>query len=164
MAAPESLFDLSTTSLEGAPAPLSEYAGRVCLVVNVASRCGLTPQYTALEALHEELAPKGFTVLGFPSNDFGAQEPGSPEQIRTFCATRYGVTFPLFSKRKVKGRGKDEVYRFLTRDLPDPSWNFTKYLVGRDGRVISRFDPKMPPTDAQLRNAIEAALAEPAVR
>jgi glutathione peroxidase len=164
MPAPPSFFDLATQSLEGEPSPLSDFSGKVCLVVNVASRCGLTPQYAALEALHDELAPRGFTVLGFPSNDFGAQEPGSPEQIRTFCSSRYGVTFPLFAKRKVKGKGKDDVYRFLTHDFPDPTWNFTKYLVGRDGRVIARFDPRLDPKDEKLRRAIEAALAEPADR
>jgi glutathione peroxidase len=157
---PPSFFDFTTETLEGSPAQLAEYAGRVCLVVNVASRCGLTPQYTALEALHSEFAPRGFTVLGFPSNDFGGQEPGTPEEIRTFCSTRYAVSFPLFAKRKVKGRGKDEIYRFLTRDHPDPSWNFTKYLVGRDGQVITRFDPRLDPKDLKFRRAIESALEE----
>jgi glutathione peroxidase len=153
-----SLYDLKTRTLEGNEASLSEHAGKVALVVNVASKCGMTPQYSGLEALHRELAARGFTVLGFPSNDFGWQEPGDAEQIRSFCSTNYDVTFPLYEKRHVKGRKKDAVYEFLTREHDDPSWNFTKYLVGRDGRVIARFDRKVKPEDEGLRKAIEEAL------
>jgi len=153
-----SLYDLSTRTLEGETVSLGRHRGSVALVVNVASKCGQTPQYAALQRLHEELAPRGFTVLGFPSNDFLGQEPGTAEEIRTFCTTTYGVTFPLFEKRPVKGDAKDEVFRLLCRDLPEPSWNFTKYLVARDGRVLARFDPKTPPDDPALRAAIEEAL------
>jgi glutathione peroxidase len=156
-----SLYELATRSLAGEPAPLATYRGAVSLAVNVASRCGLTPQYEGLQRLHEELSPRGFTVLGFPSNDFLGQEPGTPAEIRDFCTTAYGVTFPLFAKRAVKGEAKDEVYRLLCRDLPEPSWNFTKYLVGRDGRVLARFDPKTSPDDPALRAAIDRALAAP---
>lgn len=152
------LYELSTQTLEGAPAALATYQGKVALVVNVASACGLTPQYTALEALHEELAPRGFTVLGFPSNDFGAQEPGTPTEIRAFCSENYGVSFPLFEKVVVKGEEKDEVYRFLTAHHAEPTWNFTKYLVGRDGTVLARFEPRTAPDDPELRRQIEAAL------
>lgn len=154
----ESLYDLTTRTLEGEERPLSEHAGKVALVVNVASKCGFTPQYAGLEALYRELAPRGFTVLGFPSNDFGFQEPGSAEKIRAFCSTKYDVTFPLYEKRHVKGKKKDDVYEFLTREQDEPSWNFTKYLVGRDGRVIARFDKKVKPEDPELRGAIEDAL------
>lgn len=158
MSPEESLYALTTRTLEGEEAALSEHAGKVALVVNVASRCGMTPQYSGLEALHEELAPRGFTVLGFPSNDFGRQEPGSAEEIRTFCSTTYGVTFPIYEKRHVKGKKKDAVYEFLTREHGDPSWNFTKYLVGKDGRVIARFGSRTKPEDSKLRKAIEEAL------
>lgn len=153
-----SLYELSTKSLEGKDVELSQYRGRVSLVVNVASKCGLTPQYEALEALYEELEPRGFTVLAFPSNDFLGQEPGSPEEIRAFCSESYGVTFPLFEKRAVKGEELDPVYSLLTRELEQPSWNFTKYLVDRDGHVVARFAPKTKPDDPELRAAIESAL------
>ena len=160
MDSPASFYDLSTRTLEGEETSLSEHAGKVALVVNVASKCGMTPQYAGLEALHRELAPRGFTVLGFPSNDFGWQEPGDSEEIRSFCSTKYDVTFPLYEKRHVKGKKKDAVYGFLTREHDDPSWNFTKYLVGRDGRVIARFDRKVKPDDPELRQAIEGALGD----
>ena len=155
-----SLWEFSTRTLEGKPADLSQYRGKVALVVNVASACGLTPQYEGLEKLQETLAPRGFTVLGFPSNDFGGQEPGTAGEIRTFCSNTYGVTFPLFEKRPVKGDAKDEIYRFLTRQLEEPTWNFTKYLVGKDGRVVARFAPKTLPEDPELAAAIEKALGE----
>ena len=156
------LWDLESRTLEGEAVSLGDWQGKVALVVNVASKCGLTPQYEGLVKLHEELAAEGFVVLGFPSNDFLGQEPGTPEQIRTFCSTNYGVAFPLFEKVVVKGEGKSEVYRFLTTGgLEEPTWNFTKYLVGRDGRVIARFAPKTTPDDAGLREAVLDALAGP---
>lgn len=151
-------YALSIRTLEGEATTLAQYQGQVVLAVNVASACGLTPQYTGLEALQKEFAPRGFTVLGFPSNDFGGQEPGTPEEIRAFCSENYGVSFPLFEKVPVKGEGKCEVYRFLTANHPEPTWNFTKYLVGRDGTVLARFDPRTSPDDAELRREIEAAL------
>jgi len=152
-------YDLPARGLLDAQVSLAAYRGKVALVVNVASRCGLTPQYAGLEKLYQELAPKGFVILGFPSNDFLGQEPGTPEEIRAFCDAKYGVTFPLFEKVRVKGDEKSPVYRFLTRELEEPNWNFTKYLVDRQGRVIQRFGPRTPPDDPQLREAIARALA-----
>ena len=153
-----SFYDLQTRTLEGDPVGFEEQRGQVALVVNVASRCGLTKQYAALQALHDEFSPRGFTVLGFPSNDFLNQEPGDAEEIREFCTLNFGVTFPLYEKRVVSGDDKDQVFQFLTRDLEEPTWNFTKYLVDREGRVLARFAPKTTPTDPELRAAIEAAL------
>jgi glutathione peroxidase len=157
---PASFYDLSTRTLAGEAAPLARYRGQVALVVNTASKCGLTPQYAGLQALYTELAPRGFVVLGFPSNDFMGQEPGTPQEIQAFCDANYHVTFPLFEKVKVKGDDRAEIYRWLTHDLAEPTWNFTKFLVGRDGRVIARFGPKTPPDDPALRERIEAALGE----
>jgi len=154
-----SLWDLPTRTLEGVDAELKQWQGQVALVVNVASKCGLTPQYTGLEALYQELQEQGLVVLGFPSNDFMGQEPGTPEEIREFCNVNYDITFPLFEKVKVKGGQKCEIYRFLTAGgLEEPTWNFTKYLVGRDGKVIARFGPKTAPDDDELRRAIADAL------
>ena len=155
------LWDLETTTLEGEPAPLARYEGRVALVVNVASKCGLTPQYAGLEKLYRQKKDEGFVILGFPSNDFMGQEPGTPDEIRTFCTDNYDVTFPLFAKRQVKGDDKDAVYAWLTGSgLEEPTWNFTKYLVGRDGKVIARFGPRTAPDDPELRAAIDRALAQ----
>jgi glutathione peroxidase len=157
----DSLHDLKTTSLQGSPADLGDYRGTVVLAVNVASECGLTPQYKALQALHTELAPRGFSVLGFPSNDFGGQEPGSADQIQSFCERNYGVTFPLFAKLQTKsGPGQSPIYAFLTRDGQVPTWNFGKYLVGKDGQVIRFFPSDVTPDAAPLREAIEKALSE----
>lgn len=153
-----SLYDLSTRTLDGEPVDLATYRGRVALVVNTASKCGLTPQYEGLEALHRELAPRGFVILGFPSNDFTGQEPGSAEEIRSFCSTRFDVTFPLFEKSVVKGEGKSEIYARLCAELDEPDWNFTKYLVDREGRVVARFGPRVKPDDPELRARIEALL------
>jgi glutathione peroxidase len=153
------LYDLKTRTLEGEPVDLAAYRGKVTLVVNLASKCGLTPQYEGLEALYRELAPRGFVILGFPSNDFMGQEPGTPQEIRQFCSTRYDVTFPLFEKVKVKGDDKCEIYRLLTERLKEPDWNFTKYLVAADGHVVSRFGPRVKPADDDLRAKVEELLA-----
>jgi glutathione peroxidase len=153
-----SLYDLETRTLEGEAVSLADYKGQVALVVNVASRCGFTDQYAALQALYEELSPRGFTVLGFPSNDFMNQEPGSAAEIRAFCTASFGVSFPLFEKRVVSGDDKDAVFQLLSRDLEEPTWNFTKYLVDREGRVLARFAPKTSPDDPELRAAIEQLL------
>jgi glutathione peroxidase len=154
-----SFYSLSTTTLQGQPADLSQYAGKVALVVNVASKCGFTPQYAGLQKLHEELKGRGFVVLGFPSNDFGGQEPGSPEEIEGFCRKNYGVSFPMFSKLVTKaGPEQSPVYAFLGKSGALPSWNFGKYLVGRDGRVIEYFPSKVAPESPELRAAIEKAL------
>jgi glutathione peroxidase len=156
----DSLYSLKTTTLGGKPADLAQYKGKVALAVNVASKCGLTPQYAGLEKLHEELQGRGFTVLGFPSNDFGGQEPGTPEEITTFCQKNYGVTFPMFSKLVTKaGADQSPIYTLLGKGRELPSWNFAKYVIGKDGRVVAFFNSKVPPDDKALREAIEAELA-----
>jgi len=158
--ASDSLYSLKTTALDGKPADLVQYKGKVALAVNVASQCGLTPQYAGLEKLHEELKGRGFTVLGFPSNDFGGQEPGTPEEISAFCKKNYGVTFPMFSKLVTKaGPDQSPIYGLLGKGRELPSWNFAKYVVGKDGRVVAFFNSKVPPDDKALREAIEAELA-----
>lgn len=155
-----SFHDLRASALDGSPAPLSAYRGKVCLVVNVASECGFTKQYAGLQTLHDELSPRGFAVLGFPSNEFGAQEPGSAADIRSFCTKNYGVTFPLFAKCETKpGPGQSPVYALLGGAAGTlPAWNFAKYLVGRDGTVIGHFGSRTAPDAADLRAAIEKAL------
>ena len=156
---PGSFYDLKTTTLAGEPAELKAYAGRVALVVNVASKCGYTPQYKGLQALHTELAPKGFVVLGFPSNDFGGQEPGTAEEIKTFCELNYGVTFPLFSKVVTRaGPEQSPIYAWLGRTGDLPKWNFSKYLIGKDGKVVAFYPSSVKPDAPELREAIEAAL------
>ena len=155
-----SLWTLPTHTLEGEATTLEPWRGQVALVVNVASKCGLTPQYEGLEKLYRELKDQGFVVLGFPSNDFMGQEPGTPEEIRSFCDTKYDISFPLFEKMSVKGDGKSELYGFLTAGgLEEPSWNFTKYLVDREGKVVARFAPRTTPDDPQLHEAITQLLA-----
>jgi glutathione peroxidase len=155
----DSLYSLSTKTLQGQPADLGQYKGKVTLVVNVASECGFTPQYAGLEKLHRELSARGFSVLGFPSNEFGAQEPGSPQEIATFCEKNYGVSFPLFEKVITKaGPGQSPVYEFLGRSGKLPTWNFAKYLVGKDGRVIQSYPSKVAPESPELRDAILTAL------
>jgi glutathione peroxidase len=160
--APMSLYDLSVHRLDGRPQSLSAYRGEVALVVNTASECGYTPQYEGLEQIYESYKDKGFVVLGFPSNDFGQQEPGTPEQIATFCSTRFHVTFPLFEKVRTKGEGQSPVFRLLGETAGEPKWNFHKYLVGRDGRLIRAFPSKVEPSSPELKAAIETALASPA--
>jgi len=156
----DSLYSLKTTTLQGQPADLSQYSGKVALVVNVASHCGFTPQYAGLEKLYEELKDRGFVVLGFPSNDFGEQEPGSPDEIVSFCKKNYGVTFPLFSKLVTKaGPEQSPVYSLLGRSGSLPSWNFGKYLLDKEGRVVQYFSSNVTPESPELRQAIEKALA-----
>jgi glutathione peroxidase len=156
----ESFYALKTKSLDGRASDLKDYAGKVTLVVNVASECGFTPQYKGLEKLHGELKDRGFAVLGFPSNDFGGQEPGTAEEIQSFCSTKYQVTFPMFEKGVTKaGGGQSAVFANLqaqSKELPD--WNFCKYLVGKDGQVVKFFRSKVKPDDPGLRKEIEAAL------
>jgi glutathione peroxidase len=170
--------------LNGAADSLAEHAGKVLLVVNVASQCGLTPQYAGLEKLYTELKDDGFEVLGFPANDFGAQEPGSNEEIAEFCSLNYGVSFPLFTKADVTGPGKQPLYAALTEaaptkrgdvsgfkenlkgygltanDDPEVLWNFEKFLIGRDGKVAARFAPSTAPDDSELVDAIQAELGK----
>jgi glutathione peroxidase len=156
------MFNLTMKRIDGTEQPLSDYQGSVLLVVNVASRCGLTPQYEALERLYETYRERGFEILGFPANDFMGQEPGTDEEIAEFCSQQYDVQFPLFSKISVKGEGQDPLYQYLT-SLPEPlggdiQWNFQKFLVDREGNVVRRFSPRMTPDDPELVGAIEALL------
>lgn len=158
-----SLLDIPIKDIDGKDTSLNAYKGKVLLVVNVASQCGLTPQYQGLQALYEQYKDKGLVVLGFPCNDFGAQESGSNDEIKTFCATNYKVSFPMFDKIHVKGAEQHPLYAALTGKgsaFPgDVSWNFGKFLIGRDGKVLHRFEPDAEPTDAAMVKAIEDALA-----
>ncbi len=155
-----SFYDLKTSTLDGKPADLAQYRGKVAVVVNVASKCGYTPQYAGLEKLHRELADKGVAVLGFPSNDFGGQEPGTAAEIQEFCRLKYDVTFPLFEKVVTKaGPGQSPVYAFLGTSGSLPGWNFGKYIIGRDGKVVAFFPSKVTPDAPELRAAIDKALA-----
>ena len=158
-----SLLDRELRPLAGkTPESLCKYQGHVLLIVNTASKCGLTPQYEALEALHARLAPRGFEVLGFPSNDFLGQEPGSEEDIQEFCKLTYGVTFPMYEKVKVTGDDATPLYLQLRESTGDtPGWNFHKYLIGRDGQVAASFGSRTRPDDPALLAKIEALLAEP---
>ena len=155
---PMSLHDLSLRTLDGQEQALSVYKGKVVLAVNVASECGYTPQYAGLQKLYTEYKDRGLVILGFPCNQFGAQEPGEAAQIQTFCQKNYGVTFPLFQKLDVKGAEKAPIYQFLTAKFGEPAWNFHKYLVGKDGQVLQAFPSKVAPESPELRSAIEAAL------
>lgn len=157
----KSLYDLKTKTLDGKPADLGMYRGKVSLVVNVASKCGYTPQYEGLEKLHRDLGPKGFNVLGFPSNDFGGQEPGTAEEIQTFCKLTYDVTFPMFEKVVTHlSPNQSPVYGFLWTSGHLPAWNFAKYLVGKQGEIIAFYPSKVTPEDPALRAAITKALAQ----
>ena len=154
-----SFYDFKTQTLLGKPADLGAYRGKVTLVVNVASYCGYTPQYKGLEQLHRELKDKGFAVLGFPSNDFGEQEPGTGEEIATFCKLTYDVTFPMFAKVVTRpGPGQSPVYKYLGATGHLPAWNFGKYLVGKDGKVRAFFPSDVTPDEPALRFAIADAL------
>lgn len=159
-----SVHDIKAETIDGEVVSLGDYAGTALLIVNVASKCGLTPQYTGLEALHEDFAPRGFSVLGFPCNQFKGQEPGTSEEIAEFCSATYGVTFPLFAKIEVKGEGQHPLYAELTRFAlddehgPDVLWNFEKFLLSASGEVVGRFRPGITPEDPELRTAIEAVL------
>jgi glutathione peroxidase len=153
------VYDIALRRIDGSDTTLREYAGDVLLAVNVASECGLTPQYAGLENLYEERAGRGFRVLGFPCNQFGAQEPGSSEQIAQFCSTNFKVTFPLFEKIEVNGPGRHPLYSELIAAEPgDITWNFEKFLIGRDGAVLARFAPSVTPEDPALQAALDAAL------
>lgn len=158
------VLDFEMNRLDGRTEPLAAYRGQVLLLVNVASKCGLTPQYEGLEALYERYRERGFAVLGFPANDFAGQEPGTDSEIATFCRATYGVEFPMFSKITVKGAGQHPLYRKLT-GLPEPiggevEWNFQKYLVDRSGQVVARFVPRTAPDDPALVAQLEALLDE----
>lgn len=157
------LQQIPLKDINGKATSLKDYSGKVLLVVNVASKCGLTPQYKALEAVHQKYKDKGFSVLGFPCNDFGAQEPGTNDEIKEFCSSKYSVTFPMFDKLHVKGTEQHALYGALSgKDSPFPGdvkWNFGKFLIGRDGTILKRFEPKVAPDAPEVTEAIETALA-----
>jgi glutathione peroxidase len=156
--AASSIYEFTPKSIDGAPAPLSNYKGKVVLVVNVASQCGYTPQYSGLESLYEKYKDRGLVVAGFPANNFGAQEPGSDQEIKQFCTRKYNVTFPMYSKISVKGSDQDPLYAYLTGAKGEVKWNFTKFLVGKDGKVIAKFDSAVAPESPELTSAVEKAL------
>jgi glutathione peroxidase len=161
-----SVYDFTLSSIDGAAAPLSSFKGKVVLLVNVASKCGYTPQYAGLEKLYEAYKDKGFVIVGVPANNFGGQEPGSNEEIKTFCSRNYNVTFPMMSKVSVKGADTAPLYQYLTDKSANPKtggdikWNFTKFLVDKKGNVISRFESAVTPESTDLVKAVEAALAQ----
>jgi glutathione peroxidase len=158
------IMDFTLNSIDGHPSALSQYEGKVVMIVNVASYCGYTPQYAGLETLYEKYKDQGFVVLGFPANNFGEQEPDSNAEIKTFCTRKYNVSFPMFAKISVKGEDKHPLYRFLTDKAANPAtggevqWNFTKFLVGKDGKVVARFEPGVTPESAEVASAVEKAL------
>ena len=163
--AEKSIYDFTLRSIDGQPTPLSEFHGKVVLLVNVASRCGFTPQYTALESLYEKYKSKGLVIVGIPANNFAQQEPGSDEEIKKFCSSKYMVTFPMMSKVSVAGDDKTPLYQFLTSPSADPKlageikWNFTKFLFDRNGKPVARFEPAVKPDSPEVQAAIESALA-----
>jgi glutathione peroxidase len=179
----KNIYDFAVPKIDGKPVSLGDYKGKVLLIVNVASKCGLTPQYDALEKMYEQYHEQGFEVLGFPANEFGAQEPGTNEEIQEFCRGNFGVKFPMFQKIVVKGPGQHPLYDFLTSEKPEAKkadgsnfeeklsqhgykrenkkdilWNFEKFLVNRKGEVVTRFAPDIKPDDPAVKNAIESAL------
>ncbi|MET1076073.1 MAG: glutathione peroxidase [Umezawaea sp.] len=159
-----SIYDIPVNTISGEPTTLEPLRGKALLVVNVASKCGLTPQYTGLEQLQKQYGEQGFSVVGFPCNQFAGQEPGTAEEIETFCSTTYGVTFPLFEKVEVNGEGRHPVYAELTRTADadgaagDVQWNFEKFLISPEGEVVARFRPRTTPDDEAVVKAIEAVL------
>ena len=162
----ECALDFRVNNIDGKEVDLEDYEGNVVLIVNTASRCGLTPQYAGLESLYKKYKEKGFVVLGFPCNQFGGQEPGSDADIKSFCSDKYEVSFPMFSKIEVNGDGATPIYKYLTSKDAKPagkgriSWNFEKFLIDREGNLINRFSPRTKPSDAELVKAIEGELAE----
>ena len=157
------IYSFTLNSIDGKPAPLADYKGKVVLVVNVASQCGYTPQYTALEAIYEKYKDQGFVILGFPANNFGAQEPGTNEEIKTFCTRKYSVKFPMYSKISVKGDDQAPLYAYLTKETGpgmtgDIKWNFTKFLVDKNGKVVQRFESAVTPDSKEVTSAIEKQL------
>jgi glutathione peroxidase len=159
------IYSFTLNSIDGQPAPLADYKGKVVLLVNVASRCGFTPQYSALESTYEKYKGQGFVILGFPANNFGAQEPGTNEEIKTFCSRKYNVTFPMYAKISVKGEDQAPLYSYLTKDtgsglVGDIKWNFTKFLVDRNGNVVQRFESAVTPDSPEMVAAIEKQLKQ----
>ena len=167
-AAPDTVYAFKAKSIVGKPVPLAQYQGKVLLIVNTASHCGFTPQYEGLQALYKEYKAQGLEILAFPSNDFGQQEPGAPKEIKNFCETKYKVTFPLFDKGVVLGPHKQALFDWLITHEPDagklPSeieWNFEKFLISREGKVVARYRSKVTPLDDSVKSAIEAQLKLP---
>jgi glutathione peroxidase len=163
--AAQSVYDFTPSSIDGQPSPLSAWKGKVLLLVNVASKCGFTPQYKGLESTYETYKDRGLVIVGFPANNFGGQEPGSNEEIKTFCSRTYNVQFPMMSKISVKGEDQAPLYGFLTKEANpavagDIKWNFTKFLVDRQGKVVARFESAVTPDSAEVKAAIEKALQE----
>jgi glutathione peroxidase len=162
--AASNVHEFTLDAINGTPAPLANFKGKVLLVVNVASQCGYTYQYEALQALYTKYKDQGFVIAGFPANNFGGQEPGSNAEIGAFCKSKFGVTFPMYSKISVAGKDKAPLYQFLTDKAANPKtggeiqWNFTKFLVDRDGKVIARFEPAVEPQSKEVVSAVEAAL------
>ena len=157
------VYSFTLNSIDGKPSPLADYKGKVVMLVNVASKCGCTPQYSALEAIYEKYKDQGFVILGFPANNFGAQEPGTNEEIKTFCTRKYSVSFPMYSKISVKGDDQAPLYAYLTKETGpgitgEIKWNFTKFLVDRDGKVVQRFEPAVTPDSQEVTSAIEKQL------
>lgn len=159
---PSALYDFRVKTIDGKERPLADYKGKVLLIVNVASECGFTPQYEGLQKIYDKYKDGGFVILGFPSNDFGAQEPGTDAQIKEFCSTKYSVTFDMFSKIEVKGTDQAPLYKYLTSACEVPheiTWNFNKFLVDRSGKVVNYFPSKVTPTDTVLTKQIESLLS-----
>src|SRR6202049_1041560 len=156
----KSVFDFTLHSIDGQPAPLAAYKGKVVMLVNVASRCGYTPQYTALESIYEKYKDRGLVIVGIPANNFGSQEPGTNQEIKTFCTSKYNVTFPMMAKVSVKGSDTTPVYQFLTNKGRFPTtggeiqWNFTKFVIDKNGSVVARFEPGVEPSDPKLVSAV----------
>jgi len=162
--AADSVYTFTPTAIDGKPAPMAAFKGKVMLLVNVASKCGFTPQYKGLEAVYEQYKDRGFVIVGFPANNFGGQEPGTNAEILDFCSRNYSVSFPMMSKISVKGDDQAPLYRFLTGGAANPAlagdikWNFTKFLVDRDGKVVARFEPAVTPDSSDVKSAIEKIL------
>jgi glutathione peroxidase len=165
-ASPGSIYDFTIQSIDGQPVSLKSYSGKVVLLVNVASKCGFTPQYASLEALYEKYKDRGFVIIGVPANNFAQQEPGTNEEIKTFCSRKYNVTFPMMSKVSVLGDDQTPLYQFLTDKSSDPKfagdikWNFTKFLVDRKGNLVARFEPNVTPDSPEVQTAVESALGK----
>jgi glutathione peroxidase len=163
----KSVYDFTMKDIDGNPVSLAKYKGKVMLIVNVASKCGNTPQYEKLQKLHDRYKDRGLAILGFPANNFGSQEPGTDPEIKQFCTLTYGVTFDMFSKISVKGKDQAPLYQFLTSSKSNPhfagsvEWNFQKYLIDRSGKIVGRFSPGMDPLSEEITSAIEAALQAP---
>jgi len=159
LSAASNVYEFTMNSIDGKAVPLATFKGKVTLLVNVASRCGYTPQYTALEAVYEKYKDRGFAIAGFPANNFGEQEPGTNEEIKQFCSAKYNVTFPMFAKISVLGGDQAPLYQFLTKTAGgEIQWNFTKFLVDRNGKVIQRFESAVTPDSPEVIAAIESAL------